>query len=190
MLRLIMVFLALSVTSLAGVGKAAANECDRLAAHPYDPAGTAQGVAFDAIDPVQAPMSCAAAYAAQPDDVRYKYQYGRALLAAKRPVEAMILIRAAARSGYAAAQQTLATILHEDGDRAKDRQEAIRLFHAAAAQGHAVAQLQLTAYYLGAEDGQRDLAKARRFARRAAERGLPAARKALEIMGSATIARN
>jgi len=35
-----------------------------------------RGVAFDAIDPPVALMSCAAAYSEQPGVVRCKYQYG------------------------------------------------------------------------------------------------------------------
>lgn len=164
------------------VAFSAANECDYHAAHPYDPVKSTDGVSFSAIDPALALMSCGAAYSEQPDVVRYKYQYGRALLAAKRPIEAIIFIRSAANSGYAAAQQSLATMLYDGTGLSADKIAAIRLFHKAAAQGHAVAQLRVASFYLRGEGGLRDLVKARQFAQKAADKGLPAARTALKMI--------
>lgn len=161
----------------------AANECDQLAAHPYDPAKKVRGVVFDAIDPARAVTSCAAAFSEKPGVVRFMYQYGRTLLAAQRPNEAMVFIRSAANSGYAAAQQSLATLLYEEDESLPaDKIEAIRLFLKAAAQGHAVAQLRVASFYLRGEGGTRDMSKAEGFARQAADQGLPAARTALEMI--------
>jgi len=188
MLRVLAVLMAILAASPAVAAQSTVTECDQLAAHPYDPAGKAPGVAFDAIDPARALMSCGAAYAEQPGVVRYKYQYGRALLAARRPNEALIFIRSAADSGYAAAQQTLATMLYEDERLSADKIAAIRLFHKAAAQGHAVAQLRVASFYLRGEGGLRDIWKAVKFARQAAGQGLPAARTALEAILSTTVA--
>lgn len=183
-------FLAILMAVLAAAPAVAADrmpsgalaECDRLAAHPYDPGRRAKGVPFDAIDAPSAVLSCAAAFSEQPGAVRYMYQYGRALLAAKRRNEAMIFIRAAADSGYAAAQQSLATLLYDDEAWSGDRITAIRLFHKAAAQGHPVAQLRVASFYLCGEGGPRDLAKAETFARMAAAQGLPAAQTALDMI--------
>ena len=182
MLRILAVFIALLAMPIAAAAESSGTECDRLAGHPYDPARKAPGVAFDAIDPPQALMSCAAAYSEQPGVVRYKYQYGRALLAADRPNEALIFIRSAANSGYAAAQQSLATILYDDENLPADKISAIRLFHKAAAQGHAVAQLRVASFYLRGEGSLPDLPKAMKIALRAADQGLPAARTALKVI--------
>ncbi len=187
MARLLTVLIALLMALPAHAAETALTECDRLAAHPYDPAIEAPGVAFAAIDPAQALLSCAAAFAETPGTVRFKYQYGRALLAAKRPNEALVFIRSAADSGYAAAQQTLATMLYDEETLSADRIAAIRLFHKAAAQGHAVAQLRIASFYLRGEGGPRDIWKAAKFARQAADRGLPAARTALDAILTSTV---
>lgn len=185
MVRTLAVIIGILAATAAIAADSTATECDLLAAHPYDPAKKADGVAFGAIDPALALMSCGAAYSEQPGVVRFKYQYGRALLAAKRPHEALIFIRSAADSGYAAAQQSLATLLYEGEILSADKIAAIRLFHKAAAQGHAVAQLRVASFYLRGEGSLPDLPKAERFARQAADQGLPAARTALEMIVSA-----
>ena len=186
MFRTLAVLIAiLATSSVAAAAETPSTECDHLAAHPYDPARKAEGVAFGAIDPASALMSCGAAYSEQPNVVRYKYQYGRALLAAKRPNEALIFIRSAANSGYAAAQQSLAIMLYDGDILSADKIAAIRLFHKAAAQGNAVAQLRVATFYLRGEGSLPDLLKAERFARQAADQGLPAARTALAVIVSA-----
>jgi len=144
-------------------------------------------VVFDDINPVEALISCASAFSRKPEIVRYKYQYGRALLAANRPNEAMIFLHASASSGYAAAQQTLATLLYEDKGLLINKHLAIDLFHKAAAQGHAVAQLRVAAFYLRGEGKERDLPKAHAFVRQAADQGLPAALAALKIIAGTKI---
>ena len=190
MLRILAVLIAILAAPPVVAAESTATECDHLAAHPYDPANTAQGVAFNTIDPPLALMSCAAAYSEQPGVVRYKYQYGRALLAAKRPNEALIFIRSAANSGYAAAQSSLATMLYDEENLSADKIAAIRLFYRAAAQGHAVAQLMVASFYLRGEGSLGDLSKAEKFARQAAAQGLPVARTALEMIVNAARARN
>lgn len=181
--RLIAILIAvLTAAPTAVAAEEALTACDQLAAHPFDPATEAPGVAFDAIDPVNAVMSCSVAFAEHPDVVRYKYQYGRALLAARRPSEALVFIRSAANGGYAAAQQSLATLMYDGDTLVADRIAAISLFHKAADQGHPVAQLRVAAFYLRGEGSPRDPAKAETFVRLAAARGLPAARTALELI--------
>jgi TPR repeat protein len=182
MLRILTVLVAMLAAPAVAAADSIGSECDHLAAHPYDPAIDADGVAFDAIDPARALMSCGTAYSEQPDTVRYKYQYGRALLAANRPNEALIFIRSAADNGYAAAQQSLATILYDDENIWADKIAAIRLFHKAAAQGHAVAQLRVASFYLRGEGSLPDLPKAMKFALQAADQGLPAAHTALKVI--------
>jgi hypothetical protein len=182
MFRILTVLIAMMAAHPVVAAAPVAAECDKLAAHPYDPAIDAPGVAFDAIDPEGAVISCGTAFSEWPGVVRYKYQYGRALLAAKRPREALIFIRSAADTGYAAAQSSLATILYDAKTLAADKITAMRLFHKAAAQGHAVAQLRVASFYLRGEGGPRSLAKAEKFVRQAADRGLFAAQIALEMI--------
>ena len=70
MLRILALFIALLATPPVAAARSTGTACDHLAGHPYDPANKAQGVAFDAIDPPVALMSCAAAYSEQPGVVR------------------------------------------------------------------------------------------------------------------------
>ena len=182
MLRILTVLIALAAISPAQAGEVAVTDCDRFAAHPYDPAKKAAGVVFAAIDAGRALMSCATAFSQHPAAERFKYQYGRALLADDRPIEAMIFLRTAAYGGYAAAQLSLATILYNEDALPDEELEAIRLFHKAAEQGHPVAQLRLAAFYLRGEVGEPDPARALDYARLAADGGLPAAKTAVELM--------
>jgi TPR repeat protein len=184
MLRILSVLIALAATSPALAGEVATTDCDRFAAHPYDPAKKADGVVFAKIDAGRALMSCASAFSQHSGSDRFKYQYGRALLAADRPIEAMIFLKTAADGGYAAAQLSIATILYNEDALDDEKLEAIRLFHKAAEQGHPVAQLRLAAFYLRGEAGEPDPDRALDYARRAADAGLPAAKIALNLMGS------
>ena len=174
--------MALSITSPVLAAGVIATECDRFAAHPYDPDMKTPGVTFDDIEAGRALMSCATAFSEQPDVLRFKYQFGHSLLAAQRPLEAMIFLRAAAYGGYAAAQQSLATILYDEDALADEKIEAIELFRSAAKQGHAVAQLRVASFYLRGEGGLSDLPKVEKFVRLAADQGLPAAQVALELI--------
>ena len=190
MIRILAVLMALSVTSPALAAGVTATECDRFAAHPYDPNKKTPGVAFDDIEAGRALMSCATAFSEQPDVLRFKYQYGRSLLAAQRPLEAMIFLRAAAYGGYAAAEQSLATVLYDEDGLADEKMEAIELFRRAAKQGHAVAQLRVASFYLRGEGGLTDLPKAEKFVRLAADQGLAAAQIALELIAPTVLVKN
>lgn len=66
----------------------AASDCDRYAADPDDLARVVEGVADDAILPALAIPACEAAVKAEPDNVRYVYQFARALRAGRRFDEA------------------------------------------------------------------------------------------------------
>jgi len=181
MLRILSLFIALLATPPVAAAGSASTACDHLAGTPMIPPTKRRG-AFDAIDLTVALMSCAAAYSEQPGVVRHKYQYGRALLAANQPSEVPIFIRSAANSGYAAAQQSLATILYDGENFSADKIAAIRLFHKAAAQDHTVAQLRIAFFYLRGEGDLPDLSKAMKFALQAAYQSLPAFRTTLEVI--------
>jgi hypothetical protein len=78
-------------------------ECDVLAAHPDDPQRMAEGVNDDKIVPRLAVLACEDATKRQPDDPRFAFQLGRALLARSDNDKAVTLFQQAAKSGYAAA---------------------------------------------------------------------------------------
>ena len=63
-------------------------QCDDLAAHPADPQRVGGGVMVSKIDITNALPACKAASERPKAHARYSFQYGRALDAAKRFVEA------------------------------------------------------------------------------------------------------
>ena len=79
------------------------DECDLLAAHPADPDRMAEGVADDAIVPRLAILACENALESDPDEPRFAFQLGRALLAMGRKQEAFETFQIAAQAGHAAA---------------------------------------------------------------------------------------
>lgn len=79
------------------------DQCDVLAAHPNDPERMADGVTEDAIVPKLATMTCAAAAKRAPDEPRFAFQFGRALLAAGKQKEAFEQFVIASDRQYAAA---------------------------------------------------------------------------------------
>lgn len=110
-------FLAIAGVTLAallilGSGEAAAQsssvlglveECDILAAHPADPERMSDGVTDDQIVPRLAILACEDASDVEPDDARFKFQLGRALLAVGRDEEALALFQEASDADYSAA---------------------------------------------------------------------------------------
>ncbi|MBL8571970.1 MAG: hypothetical protein JNK84_23085 [Phreatobacter sp.] len=93
-----------SGAAIAQVGRGATvHECDLLAAHPFDPQRMAEGVADDRIIPRLAIRECEAAHKETPQDPRFAFQLGRALLAAGRAEDAVKQFRVAAEAGHAAA---------------------------------------------------------------------------------------
>ena len=78
-------------------------ECDVLAAHPDDPQRMAEGVDDDKIVPRLAVLACEDAMKRQPDDPRFVFQLGRALLARGDKEKALTLFQESARKNYAVA---------------------------------------------------------------------------------------
>jgi uncharacterized caspase-like protein/peptidoglycan hydrolase-like protein with peptidoglycan-binding domain len=83
------------------------HECDRLAGQPSDLARVGAGVEWQDLDPKPALAACATAMQEYPDEVRFGYQYGRALLRAGSADRARLWFRTAAEAGYALAQRSV-----------------------------------------------------------------------------------
>lgn len=121
--------------------------CDLLAAHPWDPDRVAEGVAYEAIEPV-ALKACRSALEDHPASLRLAYQLGRALERHGYAGAALAHLRQAAEAGYAQAQYALG-LLHAEGDGIpRDDAEAARWWRCAAARDHgpALAALELAHY--------------------------------------------
>lgn len=114
------------------------NRCDKLAADPNDPLRTVPGVADTAILPDAAVTACADAAQAAPDSDRIRFQLGRALLAAKKPNEAVVAFQQAAKANYPAALAYLSTAYeYGAGGLPKDQAQADKLDKLATAGGYA-----------------------------------------------------
>lgn len=79
------------------------DECDVLAAHPDDARRLADGLEDDEMVPRLARMACERAVQRFPNEPRFTFQLGRALLTEGRRAEATPQFRRAADRGYAAA---------------------------------------------------------------------------------------
>jgi TPR repeat protein len=90
------------------------NDCDRLAANPDDPQRATIGLRLHEFNASQAIAACQAAIALIPDEIRFTYQLGRALMARTAAREAEPLLRRAAEAGYGIAWLDLG-LIHASG---------------------------------------------------------------------------
>jgi len=126
--------------------------CDALAANPADRSRPPDvpGVAYDELDPARAIPACEAAVEQRPRDARYQYQLGRALIKARHNDEALAYFRAAAKQGFAPAENGLGLNYQYGLGVASSARQAVEWFRRAAAQQYAPAQANLgIAYYHG-----------------------------------------
>lgn len=121
----------------------AGDRCDQLAANPTDPRKpiTTPGVPYNSLreQADEAVRVCQQAMASTPDELRYRYQLGRALQFSDR-ARAFVIHKELARRGYAAAFDNLGWIYFADRS---DPQEAVRQFIAGAQAGDADAMVSL-----------------------------------------------
>lgn len=82
----------------------AITQCDRLASHPEDPDHIAPGVPSSKVDLPKAVAACEAELKRQPDNLRIRYQYARALAYSGQSKLATEQMRIAADGGYRQAQ--------------------------------------------------------------------------------------
>jgi tetratricopeptide (TPR) repeat protein/uncharacterized caspase-like protein len=131
-------------------GPPSVNDCDRLAAHPYDPSKLAAGLQMNEIDSARAIAACRSAVAAHPDTPRFHFQLGRALQKSKSFHEAMAEYRKAADQGHLHAMSNVGLMYLNGVGVAKDGAKALEWFHRAADKGDAAAAGYIgLAYYYG-----------------------------------------
>jgi len=124
-----------------------AAECDALAGHPHDPQAGGPGVAFGEVG-AAAVEACTQASRRFPDEPRFVYQQGRALLAVGRTADAVAVLRRASEAGYGQAALTLAIVIADgdvasaaSGDAGRLQDRAVSLWRDVAAAGNARAAL-------------------------------------------------
>lgn len=182
----------LSLALLLACSETQANDCDcdRFAAHPYDPSKSkaVDGVAMNDIEAAGAVAACRDAVAKFPDIPRFQYQLGRSLEAAGDVPAALQSYREAAEQGYAAAQGSLGTAYRAGQGVAQSDREALVWYRKAAEQGFSVAQFYLGIMLFNGEGTGEDASEEERWAeavrwyRKAAEQGLAPAQYSLGPM--------
>jgi tetratricopeptide (TPR) repeat protein len=126
-IQLILVALLLPVNVYAQV-----QECDRLAASPFDPQKQTTGLSFDKINPNLAIPACKKATEDNPQVARLWFQYGRALEKANRLPDAIYAYQAAAKLNSGAAYNNIGELYRDGKGFQKDLNKAAEYFTLAA----------------------------------------------------------
>ncbi len=171
-------FITLTVLIVAGTGSFGARAvaqsaapvlaCDRLAAHPADTARVVDGVAWDLVDGRAAVRACEDAVQLHPQELRFQYQLGRALLRANRRDEGLPYLFDVAEKGYLAAFANIGGTYQFDlGNLA----EALKWYRRGADLDDVSSQTHLAEMYLEGWGVKRDLTEALRWFMPSASRG-------------------
>jgi len=126
-IQLVLVALLLPVNVYAQV-----QECDRLAASPFDPQKQTTGLSFDKINPNLAIPACKKATEDNPEVARLWFQYGRALEKANRLPDAIYAYQAAAKLKSGAAYNNIGELYRDGKGFQKDLNKATEYFTLAA----------------------------------------------------------
>ncbi len=144
--------------------------CDRLAAHPADTKRVVEGVAWDLMNGRQAVRACEDAVKLHPQELRFQYQLGRALLRAKRRDEGLPYLFDVAEKGYLVAFANIGGTYQFDlGNLA----EALKWYRRGADLEDVSSQTHLAEMYLEGWGVKRDLAEALKWFMPSAQRGYP-----------------
>ncbi len=144
--------------------------CDRLAAHPADTKRVVDGVAWDLMNGRQAVRACEDAVKRYPQELRFQYQLGRALLRAKRRDEGLPYLFDVAEKGYLVAFANIGGTYQFDlGNLA----EALKWYRRGADLNDVSSQTHLAEMYLEGWGVKRDLAEALKWFMPSAQRGYP-----------------
>jgi TPR repeat protein len=130
-----------SATAVKGTLAPFIVDCDREAGEPLDLQGVGRGKLPNEIDPVTAAAACERAINEYPNIARYKYQLGRAKLAAKEVSTAIALFERAAEAGHVRALYQLGYMAQRGVGRKQDLEDAERFFKQGAESGDPYAML-------------------------------------------------
>lgn len=147
------------------------DDCDRLAASPFDPHSTVDGISLEKIDTAHAIPACATAVRTNPQNPRFLFEYGRALDAAKRYQEAMQWYRKSSERGESRALCGLATLYLNGHGVTQDYAETIKWYREAAERESACGQNGLGLLYAKGQGVGQDYAEAMKWFRKAADQG-------------------
>ncbi len=165
--------LVMAVTSggaLPSDAAAPVTACDRLAAHPADTQRVVEGVVWDLMDARAAVRACEDAVQRYPQELRFQYQLGRALLRSKRRDEGLPYLFDVAEKGYLVAFANIGGTYQFDlGNLA----EALKWYRRGADLDDVSSQTHLAEMYLEGWGVERDLSQALRWFMPSAQRGYP-----------------
>jgi tetratricopeptide (TPR) repeat protein len=139
--------LALGCSGASLAPQAAVEQCDELAAHPHDPRRLVkEGVDDDRIAAGAAIPACQRAAEVYPDEARFAFQLGRALLAAGQTEEATAQFTAAAEKDYAPAYKYLGDLVAEQEPSRAKEQYTYAAAHGFSPAGAALEELELSLF--------------------------------------------
>lgn len=147
--------------------------CDRIAADPIDYVRVAPPVDDLKFLPKQAVVACREAVAAYPDEPRFRFQLGRALLALGNLDKAREALQGAADRGYAVANLYLGRTFESMSYGEPDAEKAFEYYQSAAEQGHQDAQIGLGLLYLNGTGVEAAPQRAFYWFQKAADQGNP-----------------
>jgi tetratricopeptide (TPR) repeat protein len=120
----------------AAVPPAPVEECDRMAAHPLDPAKVTPGRGSKEIDLPKATEACREAVKTYPDEARFHYQLGRVLYYAGKKGDALHALYNAVDRGHAQAVFVTGYVISIDETLGKDLCRAGWLWQRSVAMDH------------------------------------------------------
>lgn len=168
--------------SAPGLTQTAENLCDQLASAPTDTNRTRPGVSFEQLDAAAAIAACQDAVQSSPTELRFKFQFARALQKAGRFGEAASLYEPLAKAQYAAASHNLALMYLAGSGLDRNTTKAIALLQQAAELGNPLSQYQLGLFYMTGQNVERNLAIAKDWYTKAAAQGNPNAQNDLGVL--------
>ncbi len=142
--------------------------CDRLAADPEAPETRGRGRPLERVDGTAALEACRAAMLAEPETLRFAYQYARALIALGRAGEAVPWLERAARLGHLPSQFAYGAALFDGRGTRQDQRAGLGFIERAAEQGYAPAVRRLAEIAMRPEGRFIDRTKLRDLLRQAA----------------------
>ncbi len=148
------------------------HDCDKLAAHPGDPARKSEGVDFNQMQADDAETACRRALEVYPGTTRFEYQLGRALHHKESYSETLTLYRSAADKDHAAAMHGIGRIYDKGEGIEKDARAANRWFRKSIEKGFPTAMINLANNLLTGDGIKKDQKEAFRWYRKAADMGI------------------
>jgi TPR repeat protein len=157
-------------------------DCDTYAASDVDPERKAEGVPLDKVEPAKAIPACLEALSQHPNSARFQFQLGRAYAQSGDHQQAASWYQKAAETGFALAQNNLATMYMKGLGVPKDEAKAFAWFRKAAERGIVQAQSNVGISYEFGNGVAKDAVQAAIWYRKAAERGFAQAEFNLGVM--------